>query len=140
MNNDQSEIKITRVITEKVTTPANDGSPGSALYSIPFELNSSPAYEWGEYFVQTWDRPPEWTSKHRPGIASVTGNEIWLSGTTIEEVESTHKKTLELCVKEANRKYKALLIEREQKKSARDKKEEDHKRNIEEKGKNIKFD
>ena len=140
MNTEQDEIKIKRVATEKATTPRNDGSAGSALYSIPFELSSTPANEWAEYFVHTWNRPPEWTSKHRPGIASIVGNEIWLNGTTIEEVESTHKKTLELCVREANRKYKALLVERQQKKAIQDKKEDDHKRNIEEKGRNIKFE
>lgn len=140
MSKEQSEIKIVRVISERITTPKLDGSMGSGLYSIPFELSESPAYEWGEYFEQTWNRPPEFTSKHRPGIASVSGNEIWLKGTTIEEVDSTHKKTLELCVKEANRKYQSLLIEREQKKAAQDKKEEEHKKHVDEKSKGIRFD
>lgn len=140
MSKEQEEIKILRIVTERITSPALDGSPGSSLYSIPFELSASPSFEWSQYFEQTWNRPPEWTSKHRPGIASVTGKEIWLNGTTIEEVESTHKKTLELCVKEANRKYKSLLIEREQKKSIQDKKDEEHRKNVDEKSKGIRFD
>ena len=35
---------------------------------------------------------------HRPGIASVEGDEILLNGTTIEEVRDYHRKTLNLCI------------------------------------------
>ena len=39
---------------------------------------------------------------HRPGIASVLGNTIMLDGTTMDEVETYHVKTLNLCVQRAN--------------------------------------
>jgi len=39
---------------------------------------------------------------HRPGIASVEGDKVVLNGTTIEEVERYHKKTLKIAVDMAN--------------------------------------
>jgi len=39
---------------------------------------------------------------HRPGIASVAGDEIWLNGTTIDEVEQYHLKTLQLAIDVTN--------------------------------------
>ena len=45
---------------------------------------------------------------HRPGIASVYGSTIVLNGTTIEEVERTHQKTLKLAVDETNRQWREL--------------------------------
>ena len=35
-------IKIVRLITEEVSTPRLDGTPGSALYRVPFELSAAP--------------------------------------------------------------------------------------------------
>ena len=140
MEKESEEIKIVRIVTEGITKPSLDGSPGSGLYSIPFELSITPSIEWSEYFVQTWNRPPEFTSRHRPRIASVIGKEILLNGTTIDEVESTHKKTLELCVKEANRMHKSLLIEREHKKSIQDRKYDEHNKKVDEVNKRIEFD
>jgi hypothetical protein len=140
MSNELEEIKIVRIANEGITTPSLDGSPGSGLYSIPFELSAFPPHEWSEYFVQTWNRPPTFTTSHRPGIASVHGKEIVLRGTTIEEVETTHKDTLQICVKEANRKYKALMFERKQTREKQDKVEEEHRKKVEEVSKRIKLD
>ena len=63
------DIKITRVIVEDVTQPRNDGTPGSALYAVPFAFSRRPPSEWAQLFVALWDQPPRWTSMHRPGIA-----------------------------------------------------------------------
>jgi len=97
-----SSIRILRIIAEDVTTPRNDGTPGSALYQIPFLLSCSPSQVWIDVFLNTWNHPPQYTSMHRAGIASVRRNRILLTGTTIEEVEMCHKDTLELCVQAAN--------------------------------------
>ena len=97
------EIKIIRVITEDITEPRNDGTHGSALYMVPFRLNRTPSNIWADVFVKVWNSPPRFTTLHRPGIARVSGDRIILDGTTIEEVKSTHKETLELCVAEASR-------------------------------------
>ncbi len=95
-------VKILGVVVDQVSEPTLDGSARSALYRIPFKLSRKPSRIWSEHFVRTWNSPPKWTSMHRPGIASVSGDQIVLDGTTIEEVERTHRETLILCVNEAN--------------------------------------
>jgi hypothetical protein len=104
VRNDEFEpIKIIGVLTDEVTEPRNDGTRGSALYSIPFKLNRRPVPEWAKLFVSTWDYPPEWTTSHRPGIARVQGDRIVLAGTTIEEVQKTHRHTLKIVVDKVNK-------------------------------------
>lgn len=58
--------------------------------------------EWAAAFPQAWDRPPEFTTMHRPGIASVSGDSIILDGTTVEEVRDYHARTLTLVVAQLN--------------------------------------
>ncbi|MFS4467710.1 toll/interleukin-1 receptor domain-containing protein [Maribacter sp. 2210JD10-5] len=96
-------IKIKGIVIDEITQPKNDGTAGSALYKIPFELNRTPSYEWRDLFVNAWNRPPRFSSMHRPGIASAYGNQVILDGTTIEEVEKYHKDTLKLTVEVANK-------------------------------------
>ena len=88
-----------------------DGTRGSALYKIPFELSSTPSRIWKDVFLETWRRPPKWTSMHRPSIANVIGNKVILDGTTMEEVKKYHRDTLILCVNKANE----IISEYEQK-------------------------
>ncbi|ETC91992.1 hypothetical protein T481_09175 [Enterococcus faecalis PF3] len=106
-------IGITNIISDKVTLPKMDGSQGSALYSIPFQLSESPTSRWEEYFIYFWNSPPRFTSMHRPGIASVTHDVLWLRGTTIEEVKKYHRDTLVLAIDEANKAYNKEIIETE---------------------------
>jgi len=89
--------------TEGPNLPTMDGSRGSALYSIPFKLSREPSYEWREFFIHSWNNPT-WSFSHKPGIAHVFSNRIVLDRTTIEEVEKTHKETLQLCLDVANKK------------------------------------
>lgn len=96
-------IKIIGIDENGVTVPRNDGTPGSALYDVPLKLNRMPSAVWADILVRTWDRPPNWSTMHRPGIASVAGARIWLRGTTIEEIEKHHLATLKLCVGVANK-------------------------------------
>ncbi len=88
------------------TYPLNDGSKGSALYSISIELSSEPKPEWIKAFLKTWDNPPSFTTRHRPGIADVVDDEIWLDGTTLEEAEKYHRKTIDKCIEKANKTIK----------------------------------
>ena len=90
---DFEPIRIVGIVEESVTKPRNDGTRGSALYSVPFKLSTRPPAEWAAYFPRAWDCPSSWTSAHRPGICEVRGDTIWLNGTTLEEVEKTHKAT-----------------------------------------------
>ncbi|WP_462264658.1 toll/interleukin-1 receptor domain-containing protein [Mucilaginibacter sp.] len=137
---EDDKIKIKGILVDEVTTPLNDGTKGSALYKIPFELNKRPDYEWSDLFIQSFNRPPEFTMMHRPGIASVSGNKIYLDGTTIEEVERYHKKPLKLAVEVANRQYAEIQKNRKQAKEREQSLKEQHKRSIDEISRRINFD
>lgn len=134
------QIRIKGVVVDEITQPRNDGSRGSALYKIPFELNKRPNHEWVELFIQSFNRPPEFTAMHRPGIASVYGNKIYLDGTTIEELERYHKKTLKLAVDVANRTYAEIIARRKHQEEQERIRKEQHRKNIDDKSKRINFD
>lgn len=133
-------IKIKGIVVDEVTQPVNDGSKGSALYKIPFELTQRPSHEWIKLFIQSFNRPPQFTSMHRPGIASVVGNKIFLDGTTIEEVEQYHKKTLKLAVDVANKIYAEMQAARRQQEEQERIQKEQHKKNIDNISRRISFD
>jgi hypothetical protein len=95
-------ITILRIIDEQISQPLNDGSRGSSLYTVPFELSRQPSIEWVRIFIAKWDKPRESSSSHQPGIASVSVKTVYLTGTTIEMVEKNHKKTLLLALEDAN--------------------------------------
>jgi hypothetical protein len=133
-------IKIKGIVVDEVTIPLNDGTQGSALYKIPFELNRQPSYEWIELFINSFNRPPAITQMHRPGIASVSENRIYLNGTTMEEVERYHKKTLKLAVDVANKTLSEIQIQKLQKEEHEGNLREQHKKNIDDISKRINFD
>jgi hypothetical protein len=95
-------IRIVGIVEEGVGKPRNDGSRGSALYRIPLRLSRKPSPVWARHFVETWNRPPRWTTMHRPGIASVSGDTVILDGTTMEELERYHVETLRHVVEKVN--------------------------------------
>ncbi len=138
---DQSaDIKILGVIVDEVTSPKNDGSQVSALYNVPFKLNIVPDRRWSELFVQIWNRPPRFSLMHRPGIASVSGNKIFLNGTTMEEVEKTHKATLDLVIKTTNERFDILLEEERINAIKEQQAFNEHRRNIADISKRLNFD
>lgn len=96
-------LHLVGVVVDDVTEPRNDGSAGSALYKVPIRLNRSPDAIERELLVAGWDRPPSWTTMHRPGILRVSDDRLVLDGTTIEEVERYHARTLSLVVEQTNR-------------------------------------
>lgn len=99
---DEGPIRIRGIVLDEVGTPRNDGTRGSALYEVPFQLSRRPSPTWARHFVATWDRPPSYTLMHRPGIARVVGDRVILDGTTVEEVEKYHRDTLKLVVERVN--------------------------------------
>lgn len=133
------DIKIIGIISNEVTLPRNDGTRGSALYSIPFRLSSKPTRIWSELFLRNWDSPPSFTSMHRPGIARVASDKIILDGTTIEEVKQYHRDTLILCVEKTNEEEKQIRKREEQLKRKKQEERENHYRNIDDISKDIKF-
>jgi hypothetical protein len=105
LESDIPTFKIIGVDLERLGKPSNDGSRGSALYMVPFELDGRPDYDWGLLLVQNWDHPSSWTTMHRPGIARVTGATIELDGTTMDEVRQYHLSTLKGAVRVTNEQY-----------------------------------
>jgi hypothetical protein len=134
------DIKITRVIVEDVSEPRSDGTPGSALYRVPFALSRRPPADWAEAFVAIWDRPPRWTSMHRPGIARISGATLTLDGTTIDEVERVHRDTLQIVVEDTNRRYREWLAKQQAERAREAARSEEHRRAVEEAAKRISFD
>lgn len=96
-------IKLVEIVTEALGTPRNDGSPSSALYEVPIQLSGTPSSPWAHLFVQTWDHPPQFTSRHRPGICEIVGDRIILTRTTVEEVRDTHIHTLKVVLDVVNK-------------------------------------
>jgi hypothetical protein len=132
-------ISIRGIMEEEVTAPRNDGTPGSALYAIPFELSRTPSPIWQKAFLQTWDRPPRFTTMHRPGIARISGDRIVLDGTTIEEVQRYHRETLLLAVQTANQIESDIERERSATRRGQGEAEEDHRRKIRDAVKRMEF-
>jgi hypothetical protein len=133
-------IRITGIIVEEITVPLNDGTRGSALYDIPFQLSSTPPAGWAELFPGAWDRPSQWTSMHRPGICGVVGDVVWLRGTTLEEVERYHKATLQLALEETNLRYAQWAVRKQAEAERVSAEEAAHAQNVSEVAKRIKFD
>lgn len=136
---DNESIHILGIIADQVTVPRMDGTRGCALYKIPFRLSKQPSALWRELFVRAWNFPPSFTSMHRPGIASVYGDEIILDGTTIEEVRDYHRDTLLLCVEEANKAEKMILDEERRKKEREEAQRDQHFTNVRNIAEGIKF-
>lgn len=110
-DDENAQIMLTSIDSDEVTQPLNDGTPGSALYAVPFHLNHYPNQTWKQIFLEKWRIPSEFTNMHRGNIAKISANRIILDGTTIEEVRDYHLKTLKLVIQETNRQYKQLIIQ-----------------------------
>ncbi len=134
------DIQITHVIVDEVTDPENDGTRGSALYTVPLQLTATPPWMWGQIFVRHWDRPRQFTTMHRSGIARVSGDEVLLKGTTIEEVRRYHRDTLKLAVDEANREYREIIETEERKRRAEEERWAQHRRNVDDVASQIDFE
>lgn len=134
------DIRIEGVIVDEVTEPRRDGSRGSALYAVPFRLSARPAQAWARLFVENWNQPPRFTQMHRRGIASVHADKIILDGTTLEEVYEYHRDTLKLVLAETNRQYRDHVEQERAPEEARRRLGEEHRKNIEEQARRIRFD
>jgi hypothetical protein len=133
-------IRIVGIVEEGIGKPRNDGTPGSALYRIPLRLSAQPSRIWAQLFVETWNHPPQFTTMHRPGIGSVSGDTVVLNGTTMEELERYHVETLRHVVKKVN----ADVAEHERKEEATVEREtaaaRKHEESVREVSSRLKFD
>jgi hypothetical protein len=98
-------IRLIGVDEAGIGQPRGGGGRGSALYRVPFLLSRVPDERWANAVIRHWDRPPQFTTMHRPGIARVQGNRFILDGTTMEEVENYHLATLKLVIRKTNEEY-----------------------------------
>ena len=105
---DFEPLSIIGVIVDEVGTPRNDGTAGSALYRVPLRLSRAVQADEAQMLVQLWDRPPSWTSMHRPGIARASGDRLVLDGTTVEEVDQYHAATLRSVIASFNEGMEAI--------------------------------
>ena len=133
-------LRIVGIIVDEVTQPRMDGTPGSALYAVPLRLNRVPSQLWADIFVNSWNRPPQFGSMHRPGIASVRADKIILNGTTIDEVKKYHRSTLVLCVNVANDKERENFEWKRSEEERQTQQTEAHRKEIEDGAKDISFD
>jgi hypothetical protein len=115
-------VRIVGVVEEGVGKPLNDGSRGSALYRVPLQLSRRPSRVWAELFKRNWDRPPSFTTMHRPGIGSIQGDTVVLDGTTMDELETVHLRTLRLVMEKTN--AEAAEIERREHEARRHEQEQ----------------
>jgi len=99
---EQDPLELVGVVVEDVGTPRNDGTPGSGLYVVPIRLNREATATEMRLLVETWDRPPSWSTMHRPGILRVHGDRVILDGTTIDEVRDVHATTLRTVIDRVN--------------------------------------
>ncbi len=139
-SDDFEDIRITRVIVEDITEPRNDGTRGSALYSIPFALSRRPPSMWAQLFIENWNHPPRFTTMHRPGIATLSGSTVSLNGTTIEEVERYHRDTLQLAVNQTNQQFREWKRRQDEQRAREQAEKEEHRRRVDEAARRIKFD
>ena len=137
--NDTAEIKILNIIKEDITLPRNDGTRGSALYAIPFQLSDYPSPRWINLFIQAWNYPSRFSSMHRPGIAKVSGNRIILDGTTIDEYKRFHHETLQRAIAEANKKDREWREEQKAAEERKVKREQQFRNNIDSQLEDISF-
>ena len=90
--------------------------------------------------MRIWNHPPSFTTMHRPGIARVAGDRIVLDGTTMDEVERYHLKTLKLALQKTNEEAEELQrAERARLEKRRDE-EGAHRRGAEDFARRLRFD
>jgi hypothetical protein len=133
-------VEIVGVIEDGVGEPRNDGSRGSGLYKVPIRLSARPSNTWARLFVDTWNRPPRFTTMHRPGIASVIGDRIVLDGTTIEEVEKYHAETLRLVVEKVNEDAAALEARERRQREVEETEKQKHREHVRDVAGRIRFE
>jgi hypothetical protein len=133
-------IRILGVVVDEVSTPRMDGTRGSALYRVPFQLSRRPSAEWAQVFVHAWNHPTSFTTLHRPGIASVSSDKVILDGTTVGEVLDTHRDTLVLALDVANREVEVWERQKFEREQEQLRQKQEHERQVREAAEQIKFD
>lgn len=96
------KVEIKGLMSAEVGSPRSDGRAGSGLYAVPIRLSRMLSADEAQLLGGIWDRPPRFTTMHRPGIARVSGDIFVLDATTVDEVERYHAATLAAVVDRFN--------------------------------------
>lgn len=132
-------LELTEVLVGDVGRPRNDGTGGSGLYSVPIGLNRAPDAAETRLLEQHWDRPPSFTTMHRPGIMRVYSDRVVLQGTTIEEIERYHATTLKLVIDKTNEDASAHHAQQEARQSERARQDRNHDSHVNDVADRIRF-
>jgi hypothetical protein len=136
----EEPVQIIGIVEGEVGRPRNDGTAGSALYPVSLRLSRTPSRVWAELFVETWNRPPQFTSRHRPGIASVVGDRIVLARTTIEELEEVHRETLRHVLARVNEEAARIEASERKRAAANAEAQREHDEQVRAAAKRLRFD
>ena len=94
--------KINTILLNEIGTPRWDGAAGSSLYTVPFQLSRPPSLDWQRHFIETWNHPPSYSTRHRPHTARIVGDRLILEETTVDEIEKYHEDTLKAVLDRGN--------------------------------------
>jgi hypothetical protein len=133
-------IKIKTIVLNEIGTPRWDGTAGSSLYTVPFQLSRQPSAEWARHFVETWNHPPSYSTMHRPHIARIAGDRLILEGTTVEEIEKYHVGTLKAVLNEVNNDVAELEAAQRREEEKRAEHLRQHRQSVEDAARRIRFD
>jgi hypothetical protein len=133
-------VRMIEVVAAEVGAPTDDGTPEGRLYKIPIRIEPPPPDDdWRMLFLKALELPSAATG--RPVCnAQVYVHRIVLSGTTLEELESTHLTTLKDALAQANEQYAELLAARRVTDERKRQDAATHVRSVEAAAKRIKFD
>jgi len=133
-------VRLVEIVVSEVGTPRWDDTPGSALYTVPFQFSRRPSAEWCRDFIETWNNPPSFSTMHRPHIARIEGDRLILEGTTVEEVEKYHCDTLKVVLDKVNTDVEEYEARKRRERERRSEQLRQHRHSVEEVAKRIRFD
>lgn len=133
-------VEIRGVIAGEVGSPRGDGGPGSGLYAVPIRLSRMLSSDEARLLTEIWDRPPRFTTMHRPGIARVSDDVFVLDGTTVEEVERYHAATLSAVVERFNIDAAEAADRNDRRAAAKEQAEAAHRQHVENVAGRIRFE
>ena len=136
--NDDTEIKILGIVAEEVTSPTNDGSDGSALYTVPLLLSREPSAKWAEFFMESWNVYQGSMVSRHTGEISIIGDKMHIRDINLDYIED-NKEALKEHVDAVSRKEREHEFKKSMQEEERQKREKERREHVEKRAKEIKF-
>jgi len=153
---EDTAVRIVKILSDEVlvSKPEENENKVSDLYTVVFQLSYIPSECWITAFRYIWRHSKAHIASmendadiYAHADVDISGDKLFVSNTTIEEIESHYKEALEKTVQEANKEAKERLEEQRlervrQENLEKDYKEktEDVKRKVKEAEERIKFE